>query len=145
MRFSIFINKYVKPFNFYTRYQFLWQWIFRFLFIKPFSSSLKNPSLGARNGSEMCYQCDLSPAASTASLSKSSTGADGSVFSCSPLFESSAAWFYYYESDVPPRIRNDKPLGPIQEAFERGAKTLKGVNNSVLELNLVHMLKLKFV
>lgn len=60
----------------------------------------------------------------------------------SPLFESSAAWFYYYESDAPPPIRNDKPLSPIQEALERGAKTLKEVNNSVLELSLVHMLKL---
>ncbi|WZZ30818.1 hypothetical protein YC2023_014219 [Brassica napus] len=87
----------------------------------------------------------ISALAASASLSKSNVAsADGppltfSAFSASPTPQQQGSTTppapgSGEESDAPPRIRNDNPrttsAGFDPEALERGAKTVKGINNS---------------
>lgn len=89
---------------------------------------------------QKCAISLISALAASASLSKSNfVAADGpftfSGFTTPPASESqkepSVAG---EESDSPPRVRNDNPrttsAGFDPEALERGAKALKGINNS---------------
>ena len=96
----------------------------------------------------MAQKCEIgliSALAASASLSKSNVAsADGppltfSAFSASPTPQQQGSTTppapgSGEESDAPPRIRNDNPrttsAGFDPEALERGAKTVKGINNS---------------